>query len=277
MGHGDDVMWLGEAYIVHKKTGKKIRPVKGGKTTRRSAKPMCFEGIPWLSTNEGGPDVIDFEIRPNQIDAPTYDKNGNVNGRKLQQLRQYEGVDSYEPKKFNEIVFNGQEKAATKELQKKFGDRNYIIFNPDPKKTKFRQNNKDWGWQKWVDLSAMLSVQYNIVRCYHGKGGELPNAYNIRTHNAKAAARAVINAKAVITTEGLMHHICGSYNIPCVVIYGGVTGPSHFGYEGQENLVYDHPMTPCNTKYKDCPHCREAMDSISINDVAESLERALNT
>ena len=64
------------------------------------------------------------------------------------------------------------------------------------------------------------------------------------------------------------------FNIPVVNIMGGLIDEKTMSYEGNINLFYDHPMTPCGSTW-DCNHCDEANEYITTDMVIEACKKLL--
>lgn len=74
-----------------------------------------------------------------------------------------------------------------------------------------------------------------------------------------------------IGPEGGLHHGAAAMGTPAVVIFGGFNTPRSTGYAWHENIAVGEP---CGTVAA-CPHCREAMASISVGRVLEGAMRQL--
>jgi hypothetical protein len=59
-----------------------------------------------------------------------------------------------------------------------------------------------------------------------------------------------------------------------VVLWGGLVSPTILGYEFHRNIWYG--AEPCGSRYV-CAHCREAMESITVEEVKVAIEERLNS
>jgi ADP-heptose:LPS heptosyltransferase len=105
----------------------------------------------------------------------------------------------------------------------------------------------------------------------------LANAVNILENDVRISFAVMAGSKAIVTSEGGVHHFAAAINKPAFVLYGGVIHPDQTGYfdRNQTYYVYDHPETPCGSQIP-CNHCRQAMDAIKpqmiFEDVMQQLE-----
>ena len=127
MGIGDDLMWRAEAYHEYKRTGKKQRPYRKKQQTYGSEIKAVWQNTPWLDFKKGEA----FETHPN-------------NNR-----RWYSSGSPYRPK-VAPIDFTDMEEMFFKLNLKKYGD--YVLINPDAKRSIFADNKKYFRWQEVVDL-----------------------------------------------------------------------------------------------------------------------------
>lgn len=273
MGLGDDLMFLGEAEIRHEMTGKKVTPTVGGRTAPWS---VVWDNVPFLERSADG-STEEMEIRPYHGNRPYIESW--VNGRIV--YRDYRPIPAL-------IRFTEEEIFKAENNLKEVGievmEDSFIVLNPDTKNTTLA-DNKDWGWDKWVELAARLTDEgHKVVRLKPGVGEvydasgrvvydkpDLPGAINIVTNNPRDAFAILSFADAVVTTEGGMHHAAAAVNTAAVVIFGAVISPRQTGYSHHKNIYVDGPDSPCG-KQTSCRHCREAMESISVDDVLDDLD-----
>jgi ADP-heptose:LPS heptosyltransferase len=79
----------------------------------------------------------------------------------------------------------------------------------------------------------------------------------------------VAQAKLVVTTDGMLHHAAAAFGVPAIVLWGGVVSPKILGYPTHINIW--NGAQPCGSYAEVCSHCREAMDSISVDQVKKHL------
>lgn len=166
----------------------------------------------------------------------------------------------YRPKP-GELYFDRTEQA--------FGARypGRIIINPNFKASA----NKDWGnarWQALIDANPDIRFTQFV---YGGKPA-LRGVEAIQTGDFRLGAAVLGHARAIVTTEGGMHHAAAALGIPAVVIFGAYTAPWITGYDSQVNLYAGGE--PCGNRMP-CQHCRDAMASIRVETVSDALRGIL--
>ena len=120
--------------------------------------------------------------------------------------------------------------------------------------------NKAWnGWKEllkldmpWLQIGTKEALTRQVV-----------------TKSVRSAMAMVANAKLVITTDGFLHHVAAAFGVPAIVLWGGVVSPKILGYPTHINIW--NGAKPCGSFASVCPHCREAMDSISVDQVKKHL------
>jgi len=265
MGMGDDIMFLGEAELIHKRTGKTIKPMHG------SGWSPFFNKIPWLSR--------DGEISVNARDT-NHKTDIHVDYYEKRRERTEFGerlvFRDYKPKPFRVRLSNDEMDNADRILSDHNIKDRFFVINPDYKNT-FYCENKNWGFEKYQDLATRLSKHIEVVRIMPGglyKEPELAHTTNIVSEKIMPSVALMSKAHAAVGYDGLMNHIMAGYQIPMVVICGGLVDDSLIGYETGTYIKYEHPQTPCGSTY-DCPHCEEANKSITVDMVYEECLKLL--
>jgi ADP-heptose:LPS heptosyltransferase len=259
MGLGDDIMFLGEAEKIHKKTGMKVRPVGG------TGWSILFEQVDFI-TQEDGIDVISVNRRDgvsgSQSPVKYYIENQTSNKVTFR---------NYKPKPFN-LKFSNKEKNAAKQLLDAYNiQKKWVVINPDYKNSFFNEN-KNWGFDKFQELTNKLSEHIQVVRFLPGTNFQEPlleNAVNIETPDIRLNLACLQSSTLGVSFDGLYIHVMSGMNIPCVNIMGGLLHPNIMSYEGNINLYYKHPNTPCGMKVL-CEHCKEGNASITVDQVYEA-------
>lgn len=144
-----------------------------------------------------------------------------------------------------------------------------VVFNPSIKHS--ASPNKDWGWERWRELVALVK---NVRWLQLGEPGarRIPGAEYVETPHFTDAAGLLSGARAAVLHEGALHHAAAALGIPAVVIYGGYIGPRVTGYAGQVALFEGGPEYPlgCGMRVP-CSHCAAAMAAITPARVATAL------
>jgi len=265
MGIGDDLMFLGEAERIHKRTGKKIVPKYGSRTS-----PL-FENVKFIAYSEY--DGITVNSRdtnlPSDIHVDYYTR-----GRGVSLLGETLLYRQYKPRPFKVRLHDWELAKANKFLKSKSLDE-FIIINPDYKSSFFAKN-KNWGFHKWKELTNKLSKDFKVLRIRPGEkeynDPDLDNSINIVSPDLRFSIALMSRAKFGVTYDGLLQHIFAGFKIPAVVIQGGLINEKIMSYDTNIHISYDHPETPCGALY-DCPHCYEANRAITVEEVYKACQK----
>lgn len=168
-----------------------------------------------------------------------------------------------------EFYFSYDELAFADKYQGRF-----IVMEPNIPWQKKVAPNKDWGEDKYQEVCLQLKqLGLRIVQFHHGntrrvlKGAQVISAPNFRT-----AISVLSKARLYIGPEGGMHHAAAAVDVPAVVLFGGFIPPGIMGYGNQ--ICLTGGATACGN-IDPCPHCRDAMNRISVDEVIESSRRYL--
>lgn len=127
-------------------------------------------------------------------------------------------------------------------------------------------DNRDWGMGNWRALAERLPlVQMSGAR-------RLP-CRRIETPSFRHACAILERAAGIVTTNGGLHHAAAALRRPAVVIWGGYNDPAMLGYEDHTNLYV--PSPECHGQARSHPACRECMDRITVDMVAEAVRAML--
>ena len=133
--------------------------------------------------------------------------------------------------------------------------------------------NKQWAPWKWANVSTRLkSSGFKVTQIgMSGPNTPLPGTEYIQTRTMRLAAAVIKHARLVVVPEGGLHHVAEAVGCPAVVIFGGYIAPSVTGYSDQVNIFPPSEQWPlgCGMRVK-CRHCDDAMDSITIDQVADA-------
>jgi ADP-heptose:LPS heptosyltransferase len=266
MGWGDDLIFLGKAEEYYKKTGKKVRPVHG------SGWSPFFDNVEFLSKTEGVTiNARDTKAKSDvHIDYYVKDKEQTILGERLVFCK-------FKPSPFRIRLTEKEIKKADKEIDQ-LGLDEFCIINPDYKSTFFSEN-KNWGFKKYQELTNRLSEHIPVLRISPKGSGynepKLKNAINIEKKNIKDAVAIMRRAQFGVSYDGLLQHVFAGFNVPAVIIQGGLVDTSIMCYDIHTYHTYDHPLTPCGSTYN-CAHCAEANAAITVDEIFESCLRIIN-
>ena len=265
MGLGDDLMFLGEAEQIHQNTGKKITPIYG------TGWSCLFDNVEFLSREKNkesiyvnardhaGPcDVhVDYYVKDNHKESLTF--------------------RNYSPKPFY-IRYTDEELEFADSQLKKYGlnKKQFVAINPDYK-SKFFGQNKNWGFEKYQELTNLISKDITVVRIHPGgdyQEPDLKNAINIPSHGLRKSFCFLRHSKIGITYEGFFAHVFGGMRIPCITLFGGLTPKSSLHYNTGISIEYPHHKSPCGSK-KNCSHCKEANEWMTVDKIYEAYKYKL--
>ncbi len=133
--------------------------------------------------------------------------------------------------------------------------------------------NKDWGWDRWVDLAARIR-DLNPVQLGPKGTRPLPGARRLETPSFRHACAVLARARAAVLPEGGLHHAAAALGVSAVVIFGGHTAPATTGYPGHVNIAAGG--TACG-QWRPCRHCAAAMAAIAPAAVEEALRGSLRS
>lgn len=171
------------------------------------------------------------------------------------------------------IFLSGSEQSIAAARYGGIGYRKFVVIEPrvDPA----GNPNKQWPLGRYA---AVLDALPDVV--FVQLGPENVPALNggvrrLMTSTFREACAILEGAAAYLGPEGGLHHAAAALGIPAVVIFGGHTSPETTGYPGHTNLYVESELSPCG-RWEPCPHCREAMESISVESVVDALKGVLH-
>jgi ADP-heptose:LPS heptosyltransferase len=236
MGYGDVLMTMGEAKRLHQQTGKKI-------CLPRRYCPELYEGIDYITDDPSKADIV------LQDPFPATDQSRSTELNTC--FRKYKPY----PADLKLPDFDAS----------RLGD--FIFIEPHTK-TMTSKNNRDWGWENFCEL--VRRVKFRFVQPAYGLP-ILPGAVPVMSDFLGGIA-VLKKARTAVMAEGGMMHAAAAVNVPSVVIFGGYVSPENTGYDLHTNLFTGGE--PCGSKYP-CPHCREAMRRITVDQVVAAVEEKL--
>lgn len=245
MGLGDEILATAQARKVYELYGV---PVVVGPKAEWSE---VFENNPYILRNPVG----DYRVLNNYKGNRPYIK-AVVDGRMVFSDWKAEPGELYF--KFRERLW----------AERKVGNKPFVVIEPHTKRTVFA-DNKEWPFersQKLVD-----SLPYRFVQLGHRK--TLRGVTHIPTESFRQACAVLERATLYVGPEGGLHHAAAALGRPAVVIFGGHSNPNVTGYDFHTNIARGEP---CGSM-RPCKHCRDAMNSISVAEVAEAVRKVYET
>lgn len=125
--------------------------------------------------------------------------------------------------------------------------------------------NKSWGVEKWEAVIAGLPLPVFQLMAQDG-AVPIRGARALHTAHFRQAAAVIARSKLVLCNEGGSHHMAASMRTPAVVIFGSFIPPQVTGYDFHTNISVETPHGYCG-KFTECADCKEALESITIDDV----------
>lgn len=259
MGYGDEIIASGLARGAAKR-GKLIAFGDGKKIIWSDQSKEIFKNNPNVAAPEQ-------ERLPNLEWVPYY------RGKRF-----YGEVQKGKWKFFNyecpvgEIFFTDEEKAFGVKVQ--CGGWPFVVIEPRVKVRGATQGaNKQWPLDRYAAVAGFLNKHgiRTIQFVPQGKKKLLLGVEEVQTPTFRHALAALSKAVLYIGPEGGLHHGAAAVGTNAVVIFGGFNTPKSTGYKMHENIAIGEP---CGT-IQACNHCREAMNSITVDMVIASAAKLL--
>lgn len=247
MGYGDDIITTALVKRAFAMTNQKVRPGNGASVEWSDLfdnnPKMCRHKGPWLKSYTGARPYI------------LYDKSDKLH---------FEWNYSFKVEP-GEIFFWPDEKSRWQ------SESGFVYIEPNIKKA-LGNSNKDWGFDKWQEAVYRLSG-YDIVQAkYKPVRPVLQGVRVLETNSFRDACSLLSRAKLFLGTDSGLHHAAAALGIPAVVVWGGFAPPSVLGYDSHTNLCAARSW--CGS-FANCPHCRQAMDAITVEMVVDAVHNAI--
>lgn len=241
MGLGDDIIVTSIAKRANTVTGK---PVMVGDGTR----------IIWSEVFRNNPRITD-KISPDAV----WVKNVSGNRPYIDYSKSDRTKFVWKPYKVEpgEIYFSADEL--------RWQQKGFVYIEPNVKGS--FGGNKDWGFNRWQEVVNNLPGIWFV----QGTGKKLNNVDQLETKSFRDACALLSRASLFIGTDGGMHHAAAALGKRAVVVWGGLVGPNTLGYDFHTNLCKS--KTFCGSQLT-CPHCRQALDSITVTEVCDAVVAA---
>lgn len=146
----------------------------------------------------------------------------------------------------------------------------FIVVEPNVAWHRLVACNKDWGEGKYEELARkLMTAGYSVVQCVHSTSQrKIPDANHINTSTFHQAIGIMSQASLIIAPEGANHHAAAAINVPAIIVWGGWSPPQTMGYDNHINLT-GGATKACGSTIP-CPHCRQAFDNITVEDVYQA-------
>lgn len=239
MGWGDEIMASGEAWAIHKQTGRQVRILDRHGAPRRHD---AWRGLSFI--DPAGPVSI---TNGGQV-RPYIDWSRSTAERWA--------LIPYRPKP-------GQISLAGLDDRYRRAGEGRILIEATIKAGAMPGKQ----WPHWAALVA-AAPRLPWLQCEHG-GPLLPGVKAIRTPDFHAAAAVLATCHAAILPEGGLHHAAAALGTPAVVIFGEAASPASTGYAEQTSLYRDTGNAGWRIPH---PAAIAAMEDISAAEALKALE-----
>jgi len=168
-----------------------------------------------------------------------------------------------------EIFFEARERDTAAALPAGF-----VLIEPNVAAHKAVAVNKQWDPARfqWVADQLRQDGSRVVQLTYDGMSHLLRNVETFHTRSMRIALAVLARAGLFVGHEGGMHHGAAALGRPAVVIFGGFIPPRVTGYDNHENIAAGEPA--CGSR-RPCLHCRQALDSITAQQVYDAARRRI--
>lgn len=250
MGYGDEIMVSGEAKKLYQQYGKPVLVTGIGNAPRYSE---LWDGLDYIIDPCNFESFGDVTVLKNGPRARSYISNKSTwtkeSGIQYSHWRARDCVGEIKLRPFEEsFAYNNLPY-----------DKPFIVIEPNTSEHSSR--NKQWPFQRWQALIALLQGDYTFVQLGDENQPILEGVHFIKCPTFRHAAAIMARAKGAILPEGGLHHVAGVFRIPAVVLFGGFISPVTTGYPWHVNIADITTKTPCGQWFK-CAHCQSFWDGL---------------
>tara|TARA_B100001029_G_C15052129_1_gene451548 strand:- start:1545 stop:2399 length:855 start_codon:yes stop_codon:yes gene_type:complete len=151
-------------------------------------------------------------------------------------------------KNFKKIIF--LETSSTKINDKQFS---------------IKHQNKDWGYNNWMQLAKELKNNYLIIQSVHEKTKKIKGVFSPISLSFRQACAVLQQCDIYVGPEGGFGHVAAALRKKAVIYFGGWISPENIGYDFHENIYFDDKRSPCGQYGKLCDHCATAREKITVD------------
>lgn len=178
-----------------------------------------------------------------------------------------------------EIRLTDEEKKwAVEQFEMKDQHPRFLVINPDFKPIGGGGANKNWGIEKWAQVARQLPDVLLVQVSPPGNFAHFDGTVTIHTPTFRHACAILARSIGYIGHEGGLHHAAAALGKRGVVVFGGFIAPAITGYGAHRNLYTPDDRYPlgCGTiNTTACPHCRAAMDAITVEQVVTAVKEMI--
>lgn len=252
MGLGDNLIGSGLACGAHAR-GKRIAFGDGQRIIWDHHSPEIFRGNPNIAAPGSE--------RDKDIEWIAFHRHNRIYNR--HDVKGHRWVWNYDFRPTpGELFFTGEELAFSRGAGTGF-----VLIEPNVP-DKIGAPNKRWPVERYEKLASDLWRSGHDVVQFSFGAHRLSHARQIKAPSFRHAAAILANAKLFIGAEGGLHHAAAAVGIPAVVLFGAWIPPQVTGYDTHTNIASGEACGSLSP----CPHCKEAMDAITVEQVYESAK-----
>lgn len=228
------------------------------------------------------------KIRWDQNSATIFDRNPNIarpgaEGRgNLKWIPFYKGHRLYNSHGDGRWIWNYEFRPTPGEMFFSVAERRtaeayapgFVVIEPNVPTWKSVAPNKQWPAWRYNEVGKALAKSGHRLLQFSYKTGDVVNdAQQVISKDFRTALAILRRAALYIGPEGGLHHGAAAVGVKAVVLFGGFIPPQVTGYDTHINLTGG--AEACGS-FNSCPHCRAAMDRISVDEVLDAANRQLN-
>lgn len=254
VGWGDELVAAGQAQRVFEQYGTRVQILAADGTPRWHP---IWEGNPILvrpfevvncpvTTIRSGPGCRPYIVYPfNEDTGWTFNKDFK--------LRDYPA----------QIYLTAAERQRGIDARARYGP--YVLIEPYTKHDNFR-----WSRERW-ELLVAACPDLTFVQHTHKDSPALPGTVRTEPATFREACGLIASADLYVRSESGLCHAAAALGVRQVTLFGGCMDPEVMaGYPGQHVIADRGPGSPCGS-WKPCRHCRDAMESITVWEVADAM------
>lgn len=149
----------------------------------------------------------------------------------------------------------------------------FVVVEPNVPWQKSVAGNKDWGQEKYQELTdRLVKSGVRVVQFSHKNTRRFLQGAKLATLNFRQAIAVLGRSRLYVGPEGGMHHAAAAVGVGAVVIFGGFIPPQVTGYDTHVNLTGTDRA--CGSLIN-CSHCRDAMSHITVDEVEQRVRERL--
>lgn len=281
MGYGDKLMAIGDAWALHEADPERRRVAIGdGNTVDKTDSDLCWGLEHFLAPSQaiGVEDVLWVLSKPSL--RPYIDTDA---------LKMKLGIDpllrvntGWLVRRTGHYIWNKDYRATPapivltpeeQEIADRWAEKGpFVIVEPFIKAS--APKSKQWPVANFAQAAYQLQREVPVYQISAPGRPPLSGLPQIQPTSFREALAYLKAAALYVGPEGGLHHGSAAMGTPAVVVFGGYISPEITGYAAHVNLSGDAAYW-CGTRYGMCPHCADALNSITVEEVVGHARRLL--